>query len=64
MGKGGKMPPKVDLKKCTGDGNCVAVCPSNVYELKKGKSFVARPKDCTECGLCVSNCPTGAITLD
>ena len=58
------MPPKIDESKCTGDGNCVAVCPSSVFELENGKAKVARPQDCTECGLCVSNCPTGAITLE
>ncbi len=58
------MPPKIDESKCTGNGNCVAVCPNNVFELENGKSKVARPQDCTGCGLCVSNCPTEAITLE
>jgi len=57
------MPPKVDLKKCQGCGNCVAVCPSAVFELEGGKSKVINPEACTSCGLCVDNCPEQAITL-
>ena len=55
--------PKVDLDKCTGCGTCVSVCPQNVFEMKNGKSHVARPEDCVECGSCVENCPVGAIVL-
>ena len=55
--------PQVDLKKCTGCGTCVSVCPADVFEMKDGKSHVARPNDCIQCGACVSNCPEGAIKL-
>lgn len=57
------MPPKVDVEKCQGCGNCVAVCPSVVFELADGKSKVINPEACTSCGLCVDNCPEQAITL-
>jgi NAD-dependent dihydropyrimidine dehydrogenase PreA subunit len=55
--------PRVDIKKCTGCGTCVSVCPQSVFDLKKGKSHVSRPEDCVECGACVENCPVGAIRL-
>ncbi|HYR03037.1 MAG TPA: ferredoxin, partial [Syntrophobacteria bacterium] len=29
---------KVDKDKCTGDAECVDVCPVNVFELKDGKA--------------------------
>ena len=53
----------VNEEKCTGCGTCVSVCPQNVFEMKDGKSHVARPEDCVECSSCVENCPTGAIKL-
>ena len=28
----------VNADKCTGDGECVDVCPTQVYELKDGKA--------------------------
>jgi len=55
--------PVVDKKKCTGCETCVSVCPQNVFEMKGGKSHVARPENCVECGACVSSCPEGAIKL-
>ena len=63
MVKIGHKFPKVDKQKCTGCGTCVSVCPQNVFEMKGGKSHVARPEDCVECGSCVENCPVSAIKL-
>ncbi|MFQ6050975.1 MAG: ferredoxin family protein [Candidatus Hydrothermarchaeota archaeon] len=58
------MPPVVDHEKCDGDGICVDVCPTEVFELEEGKSIVARPEECIECEVCVDECPQGAITLE
>jgi NAD-dependent dihydropyrimidine dehydrogenase PreA subunit len=55
--------PKVDKKKCIGCGACISVCQQNVFELKDGKSVVAKPEDCVECNACVENCPVSAIKL-
>ena len=57
------MKPKIDEAKCTGCGNCVEVCPSEVFEMKDEKSSVVRPEECVECETCVSECPEEAITL-
>lgn len=57
------MPPKVDEKKCNGNGTCVVVCPVHIFELKGDKSKVIKPEECIECGACEVNCPTKAITL-
>ncbi len=57
------MPPKVDIGKCEGCGNCVAVCPTGVFEMGEGKSKVVHPEACTNCMQCVENCPQQAIEL-
>lgn len=57
------MPPRINVKKCAGCGSCVAVCPNNVLELKKGKAFLARPKDCTDCRACEAACGYDAISF-
>ena len=39
----------IDLDKCNGDGICVDVCPSGVYELdSNGKSKAVNPDECIE----------------
>jgi NAD-dependent dihydropyrimidine dehydrogenase PreA subunit len=59
----GDKKPVVDKGKCIGCGTCVSVCPQNVFEMKDGKSVVARPQDCVACSACVENCPVEAIKL-
>jgi NAD-dependent dihydropyrimidine dehydrogenase PreA subunit len=51
----------VDYDKCTGHGECVDVCPSEVYELKDGKAVPVDIDECVECCACVGNCPEEAI---
>ncbi|RLG72805.1 MAG: 4Fe-4S ferredoxin [Methanobacteriota archaeon] len=52
---------KIDYDKCIGSGECVDVCPSDVFELVDGKSTAPNVADCIECCACVSACPTNAI---
>ncbi len=52
---------EIDNDKCTGAGECIAVCPAEVFELVDGKATVPRIDDCTECCACVEACPNGAI---
>jgi NAD-dependent dihydropyrimidine dehydrogenase PreA subunit len=52
---------EVDYHKCTGVGQCVTVCPSNVYEIVDGKTTCPNIDDCIQCCACQEACPTGAI---
>ena len=52
---------KVDYDKCTGAGECVDICPAEVYELVDGKTVPKNIDECTECCSCVEVCPTEAI---
>ncbi len=52
---------EIDDEKCTADGECVNVCPTNVFEIQGGKSKAIRVTDCIECCACVDACPVKAI---
>lgn len=55
--------PKVDEELCTGCGTCIAVCPTEVFELNDDLSKVVKPDECIECEACIENCPEDAIEL-
>jgi len=57
------MYPVVETEKCNGCGNCVEICPSEVYQVEEDKSEAIRPEDCIECWACVTQCPTESIQL-
>jgi ferredoxin len=55
----------VDAEACRGDGICVEVCPSGVFELvdKQARVVESRAKACIACGQCIAACPLDAIRL-
>ncbi len=55
--------PTVDHEKCQGCGECVEVCPVDVYELQDGKSVPVNPDECLGCESCVEVCEYDAITV-
>ncbi|MDW8056611.1 MAG: ferredoxin family protein [Elusimicrobiota bacterium] len=62
-----------DISKCGGAGECLEVCPNNVWKWKeitvsflgmKMRKKIPYPEyqdKCILCGLCVKICPTGAV---
>ncbi|MFQ5974820.1 MAG: indolepyruvate ferredoxin oxidoreductase subunit alpha [Candidatus Hydrothermarchaeales archaeon] len=52
---------KVDYDKCTGAGDCVDVCPAEVFELVDEKAVASNVEECIECCSCVEACPEAAI---
>lgn len=54
----------VDTEKCVGDGECVDVCPVEVYEMQSSKAVVINEDDCLGCESCVEVCESGAISVD
>lgn len=54
----------VDQDKCVGCGECVDVCPVEVYEMKDGKSEPANAEECLGCESCVEVCSSDAITVE
>nr|WP_309298896.1 ferredoxin family protein [Desulforhabdus amnigena] len=54
----------VDKDKCIGDGECVDVCPVDVYELIDGKAEPVNEDECLGCESCVEVCEQNAITVE
>ena len=54
---------EVDEEKCIGCGECVEVCPSDVYEIQDEKSIVINEEECIGCESCLEVCEQEAITL-
>ncbi len=60
------MPPIIDKNKCTACGQCVDVCPQDVFfGSQTGQTpVVSYPEECWHCDSCVLDCPVqGAIKL-
>ncbi len=53
----------VDLEKCTGCGECVNMCPNEVYKIEGGKAVVGKTDDCSNCQSCTSVCEPQAIVI-
>jgi NAD-dependent dihydropyrimidine dehydrogenase PreA subunit len=48
--------------RCTACGACVAVCPTNVFDLSPtGRPSIARQSDCQTCFMCELYCPVDAL---
>ena len=54
----------VSEDKCIGCGECVEVCPVNVYEMQNNKSVVVNAEECIGCESCVEVCPVEAIVVE
>jgi len=56
--------PTIDDDKCKQCGECVDVCPADVFAVDNSETIVATPADCLGCESCVSACPEEAITVE
>jgi NAD-dependent dihydropyrimidine dehydrogenase PreA subunit len=55
--------PSLDETRCTGCGDCVAVCPTACLALAGRTPWMPRPGDCVSCTLCVLVCPDQALHM-
>jgi NAD-dependent dihydropyrimidine dehydrogenase PreA subunit/uncharacterized low-complexity protein len=58
---------KIDLKRCTGCGTCVDVCPEKVFEMQEGEGKkvpkVVAEDRCSACRACEVRCPERATEI-
>jgi len=54
--------PKINPKKCKGDGICEIACSFDAISMMEEKAVIDREK-CTGCGVCLGVCPHLAINI-
>lgn len=55
--------PEVTPERCVGCGECVEICPGEVYELQNEISVPAYADACFGCESCIEVCEHDAITV-
>ena len=53
----------IDETKCNNCGECVKICPNEIYKIVNGKVVVGDTSECSNCQSCISMCEPQAITL-
>ncbi len=53
----------IDEKKCKVCGECVKICPNEIYKLEGDRVVVGNTVDCSNCQSCISVCEPQAITV-
>jgi len=54
----------IEVEKCVGCGECVDICPEEVFELQDEKAVAINDEDCVGCESCVEACEEEAITVE
>lgn len=54
---------RLDTDACVGCGDCVTVCPREVFSMAGQTAAIREPDACIECGACALNCAAGALTV-
>lgn len=55
--------PRIKEALCNGCGNCISICPIDVFIEVHGRPIIRNPLLCNYCGLCEEICPVAAIEL-
>jgi NAD-dependent dihydropyrimidine dehydrogenase PreA subunit len=55
--------PENDKECCVGCGECVAVCPQDVWEIVGGKATPVNSAECIGCESCIEVCEQDCITI-
>lgn len=55
--------PEINNERCTGCGDCVAICSTEALALVHETAVLIEPAACNYCAECETICPVDAITL-
>ncbi|MGM0509714.1 MAG: DNA-directed RNA polymerase subunit D [Thermoplasmatota archaeon] len=55
---------EVDMDKCDTCGECIDICPQDIFEEKDGKIKLNDIESCTMCNSCIEECEPGAIEVN
>lgn len=55
---------ELDAERCIGCGQCINVCPHQVFAMAGDKVRFANRDGCMECGACALNCPVEALKVN
>ncbi len=58
------MRPYISDDLCEQCGECVTICPYEVFGEEEGRVKVVIPEECIECTDCIRSCPHKAIRMD
>ncbi len=53
----------IDETKCTVCGECVNICPVEIYKQVDNRIVVGNSDECSDCQSCISVCASEAITI-
>ena len=56
------LKPKIDLKVCKNNYNCIIFCPHDAIDKNESGRPVINYDICTGCLICLRECPTNAIS--
>jgi NAD-dependent dihydropyrimidine dehydrogenase PreA subunit len=54
----------LDIDRCIGCGQCINVCPHQVFAMDSDKVRIIDRDSCMECGACSINCPVAALAVN
>jgi NAD-dependent dihydropyrimidine dehydrogenase PreA subunit len=53
----------IDEQKCTVCGECVKICPVEIYQIEGDRVSVGNTDECSGCQSCISVCEPQAISV-
>ncbi|MDR2623895.1 MAG: 4Fe-4S binding protein [Methanobrevibacter sp.] len=55
---------EVNFDDCDSCGECVDVCPMEIFSLEGDVLSINHPDECIDCKVCVDVCPNGCISVN